>query len=215
MKNDLIILGRYPREGLVKTRLGHNIGYRQAAKFYEVCLEYLISEIEKLKGVSSYFYYADKKDKSQVNRWLKDKKITPVTPSTTDVNKHLSDAFAQRFSKGAKKVISVGSDIPDVSAELITKAFGFLDKYDLVIGPDHGGGIYLFGCKKVYPELFSGDYSNGVWEGTFSQIKKLGVSYKTLPVLIDVDTLQDLKEWQKNGLNRTHPAKQFNQGPSV
>lgn len=198
----LIILGRYPREGRVKTRLSKDLGNKEASKFYKSCTEHIFSEIEKLpRYIIPFLYYADIKDKKQVNIWINEKFII-VDPKFLNIEKNLKYAFEVCFKNNFKKVVCIATDVPNLSGEIILQAYDALENTDVVIGPDHSGGFYLFGIKKFYPELFTYNYkdrSKMVLE-EIERIKSFNLSYFLLPQLIDVDTIEDLELISKQSL---------------
>lgn len=157
MKQTLIILGRFPKVGNVKTRLAKDIGEKKAVLFYKNCAENIFLEIEKLDNTKLFFYYADFKNKLEIKNWV-GKKFECIDPKFSDIEKNLHYAFSNCFKLGFEKVVSVATDVPQLSTKIIDQAFKALDKNDVVIGPDNDGGFYLFGVKKFYPNLFNFKY---------------------------------------------------------
>jgi rSAM/selenodomain-associated transferase 1 len=106
----------------------------------------------------------------------------------------MSDAFERVFSGGAGKAVLIGTDVPEITGETVTRAFRLLEFEDAVIGPAEDGGYYLLGLKKPEPLLF-GDIewgSDSVYKRTVERIEKLDLSYKSLDTLRDVDTAEDV-----------------------
>ena len=68
---------------------------------------------------------------------------------TGDLGDKISEAFKHVFKQGGK-VIVIGSDCYDLSAELMEEAFQKLNNSDVVIGPANDGGYYLLGIKKFH-----------------------------------------------------------------
>jgi hypothetical protein len=63
----------------------------------------------------------------------------------------------------------------------------------------HDGGYYLIGTNKMQYKLFQ-DISwstERVVTQTLAIVNSLGLSYHLLPNLIDIDTADDLRLWQK------------------
>ena len=88
------------------------------------------------------------------------------------------------------------SDCYDITPEIIDNAFAALEDNDIVVGPAEDGGYYLLGMKEYLPQLFEGKtYStNKVFEELMEVTEDLELSVHQLQVLIDIDTLQDLKD---------------------
>ncbi len=64
------------------------------------------------------------------------------------------NAFLDGFKAGYKKIVLIGSDLPNISSKHILKGFDVLNENDVVFGPAEDGGYYLIGLKKEIPELF-------------------------------------------------------------
>jgi glycosyltransferase A (GT-A) superfamily protein (DUF2064 family) len=62
------------------------------------------------------------------------------------------------------------------------------------VGPANDGGYYLLGMKKLYVELFEGKQwsTEHVFAATIRNIEQLGLTYKLLKVLNDVDEKKDV-----------------------
>lgn len=192
----IIIFARYPVEGKVKTRLAANIGNKYAVEFYKLISRKIINRIKVIRNSYKYVFYSDEKEKDIVKKWL-GRSFLYSHQEGNDLNERMTDAFRKVFSHGANKVIIVGTDIPDLSKELINKAISDLDKNDVVIGPSKDGGYYLLGMKKFTPGLFEDiEFSTEtVFAKTIEKIKMLGLTYTTLETLQDIDTEDDLVRW--------------------
>lgn len=191
--NILIILGKFPKKGKVKSRLAKEIGEEKATEFYKNCLEHILREVDKLKSLEKFFYFSEPQDEKSLRKWIGDK-YKLVSPQTNNIEEKLNLAFEEHFKRGAKKVICIATDVPDLNARILQEALDMLDSFDIVIGSDQTGGIYLFGSKKSYPELFKKG-EGGVLDRTLKKIKKLNLSYYKLPTLLDIDTLEDLQKY--------------------
>jgi rSAM/selenodomain-associated transferase 2 len=99
----------------------------------------------------------------------------------------------EHLGSGDSRLVIVGSDVPGVDAELLSAAFGALEKHDLVIGPAHDGGYYLIGLRTDVPELFENIPwgTNDVFHRTLAAAKRRELSICTLPTLADVDRPED------------------------
>lgn len=195
-KNALIIFLRYPKTGEVKTRLAKTTSSEFAVKFYKTCSEKIITDVKKLNSINRFVFFSNKEENIQVKKWLGGKLF--YSPQEGDnLGSRMENAFEKVFSSGAEKAVIIGTDVPDLSKNIIEEAFKTLDDNDIVIGPSKDGGYYLLGMKKIYPELFNGiEFStNTVFNETINQIEKLNLSFCTLPELQDIDTEDDLINW--------------------
>ncbi len=194
--DSIIIFVRYPRKGQVKTRLAETTSSEFALNFYKLCAENLIRNIKKIPSVNRFVFYSNKNEKTEIINWL-GSKLLFAPQEGDDLGSRMKNAFEKVFSAGSQKVIIVGTDIPDLSKEIIMKAFELLDSNDVVIGPAKDGGYYLLGMKKMHAELFEKiEYStSSVLSETLMKIKELNLTYHLLPELRDIDTEDDLLNW--------------------
>ena len=124
--------------------------------------------------------------------WLPHEKFMVQTGS--DVGERMDNAIRYLLENGAKKAVITGADIPDLTGRIVMQAFEMLDHEDVVVGPAKDGGYYLIGMKSPMPGLFRNiPWSTGeVFSETVRAIKHSGKSYGVLPVLSDLDTIEDL-----------------------
>ena len=114
-------------------------------------------------------------------------------------------ALQDAFDQGHQAAVAVGSDCPDLTAQDLQKALQTLISADadVVLGPANDGGYWLVGVRQgVWPLpalTHDIDWSTPqVFEQTCSAIEKAGLRYKTLRLLSDVDTLEELSIWQQH-----------------
>jgi hypothetical protein len=109
----------------------------------------------------------------------------------------MSNAFRKAFDTGFKRVVLVGSDIPDLPLEVIEEAFISLKEGDATIGPAYDGGYYLIGFKEktFSPQVFEGlAWSTAtVFAETMKVLKQFDQRVHTLKLLRDIDTIEDLR----------------------
>ncbi len=183
-------------KGQVKTRLAKTTSSEFALNFYKLCAENLIRNIKKIPSLNRFVFYSNKNEKTEIINWL-GSKLFFAPQEGDDLGSRMKNAFEKVFSAGSLKVIIVGTDIPDLSKEVIKNAFELLDSNDVVIGPAKDGGYYLFGMKKMHFELFERiEYSTStVLSETLLRTKELNLTYHLLPELRDIDTEDDLLNW--------------------
>lgn len=106
----------------------------------------------------------------------------------------MARGFQMAFDAGAKRVVLVGCDCPQLGAGLLWQAFAALDRCDAVLGPVQDGGYVLIGLRRPEPCLFE-DMPWGMPElyaETRRRIQRQGISLFELPMLSDVDRPVDL-----------------------
>lgn len=188
--NLLLIFIKNPVRGTVKTRLAQTVGDEKAYRIYLKLLHHTMEEAKKVDVPKQVWYSVsiDKDDK------LSEQHFQKQVQRGGDLGDRMSYAFELGFRNGARKVVIIGSDCPDISPEIIEKAYEELTDNDLVIGPSEDGGYYLLGMNTFVPELFTGiDWSTeSVLQQTYETVKKLSMSIFFLPTLNDIDTKEDL-----------------------
>jgi uncharacterized protein len=138
--------------------------------------------------------------------------VIPQPPGS--LGDRMSGVMRTLFDRGARAVVLVGSDLPDLDARIVEDAFAILarEPSTLVLGPAADGGYYLIGSTRV-PDVFSGIEwgSARVCAQTQASAERAGVAVTLLEVIADVDTVADLRRvraartrawWERNGVRR-------------
>ena len=194
-KNLLLIFTRNPELGKVKTRLAKTIGAEKALAIYKFLLAHTKKVTEKIACDKAVYYSVKVKEDDLWNGEIYQKK----QQLGEDLGIRMQNAFQDAFANGYEKVLIVGSDLIDLSEEIIEKGFLQLASNDVVIGPAEDGGYYLLGMKSVHPNVFKNKNwgTSSVREETLNDLKDKKVHL--LNELNDADVLDDIKE---------HPAFQ-------
>ena len=114
-----------------------------------------------------------------------------------DLGRNMREAFTEAFTAGYKRVVLIGSDLPDLPLDTLEKAFSLLRTVDCVIGPSADGGYYLIGFTS--PSFVSEAFSRITWGSasvladTIRCIEDHGRRIGYLPLGHDIDTLEDLR----------------------
>jgi len=105
------------------------------------------------------------------------------------------NAFDMAFRDGFRKIILIGSDCPELNADLIQEGFRSLKVLECCIGPAFDGGYYLIGMNQLLPGLFSNINwgSQGVYKETLKVLANQKLALYKLKTLRDVDTADDYK----------------------
>ena len=109
----------------------------------------------------------------------------------------MQNAFQECFDAGHDKVVIIGSDLLDLSEDIINEALLKLDDNDTVIGPAEDGGYYLLGLNKPFLEVF--DIKDWGTETVYKQTVEKLFSKKVyvLKTLNDIDYVEDLKPYPR------------------
>jgi rSAM/selenodomain-associated transferase 1 len=195
----LLAFVRNPCIGKVKTRLAKTLGNSRAAEFYRLCTDTTLGEISRLpKGVEKYIFFTEPVDIHEMKQLI-DLGFKIEVQEGESLGRRLGNAFIRVLENGAKKVIIVASDVPDLSTDVMKRAVRSLDNNDVVIGPCYDGGYYLIGLKEMHHRLFEGISwgTECVCRQTLDAAQENGLTVLQLPVLLDIDSEADLRRWSQ------------------
>jgi rSAM/selenodomain-associated transferase 1 len=105
---------------------------------------------------------------------------------------------------GARAVLLIGSDLPELEAADLLAAFTALERGALVLGPAHDGGYWLIGVGAATPlaGLFCGAGTAIGWGGPQVLARSLeaaaaaGLEAQLLGLRADLDRPADLEAWR-------------------
>ena len=190
-KEALLIFQKNPVKGFVKTRLAATLGDELALSIYEFLLGKTFEEAEQIPQ-DKVVFFSDfiPEDHPFPNQLLH-------LQEGTDLGEKMKNAFQKVFSMGYQKAVIIGTDCPELTADLLIEAFRKLDQSDLVIGPAADGGYYLLGMKSTHSFLFQGvEWSSSqVFSRTLEIANHYNLSFSMLPVLPDIDEEEDWKRF--------------------
>ena len=109
-----------------------------------------------------------------------------------------SHAIEKVLEKGYKSCILIGTDVPELRAEHMIRAFDVLAEHDIVFGKTKDGGYYLIGMKKPWKEAFGLEQYgvSTVFEETLRRLQRQGISIGYTAELQDMDTPADLQDYR-------------------
>jgi rSAM/selenodomain-associated transferase 1 len=198
--NLLLVVAKYPDPGLVKTRLGKEIGFGTAAQLY---LAFLHDLAPRYLPLNEEYHL----------RWIYIPKNAPFPELISEILKQPLDPLLISFAsytqsglveqkieqlqwahqQGYEKVVIVPTDTPQLPQSYIAQAFQLMESYDVVLGPGTDGGYYLLGICPKHPLLQNIKMStNHVAADILNTVYRLGLTYTLLPELLDIDEGEDL-----------------------
>lgn len=190
MKTCVVVFGREPLPGQVKSRLAAGIGAEAAARVYSATLEHTL-DVAKNSGARVVLSMADVPS----GPWARNLDVMVEIQRGSDLGDRMDDAFARRFDEGEGRVVMVGSDCPWFTAIHVAKASAKLGGVDAVLGPASDGGYWLVAQRPPGLAMFAGiTWSNSkTLEETRKRISALGGTWSELEELVDIDTPDDLE----------------------
>ncbi len=198
-KRLLIVFVKNAILGTAKTRLAKTIGNEAAFEVYKHLMYITEQATVGLKNCDVHIYFSSEKDPT---RWTD---YTQFVQQGNDLGERMSDAFRKGFELGYGQIVGVGSDLPDLTSEIIKNGLGELDSNDAVFGPAEDGGYYLIGMRSMLECIFENKpwSTENLMDITLEELKSKGHSVGVIEMLNDVDTEEDLKnsslmDWYMN-----------------
>ena len=151
--NALILMTRIPIPGKTKTRLMDLLTGDECAGLHMAFLKDLTTTFTELKDIDLFMTYTPE-DSLFILENVIPESMESFPQKGEDLGEKMFNAINQVLLKGYKKVVLIGSDIPDLSAKDIQTSFQILEEYDIVLGPTYDGGYYLVGMKTSNEKIF-------------------------------------------------------------
>ncbi|MDB4047910.1 TIGR04282 family arsenosugar biosynthesis glycosyltransferase [uncultured Polaribacter sp.] len=194
-KNLLLVFTRNPALGKVKTRLAKTVGDKTALEVYTFLLERTRDIAAKVTADKAVYYSVKIRENDIWDATIFQKYLQVGE----DLGIRMLHAFKNGFETGYEKVLIIGSDLYDLTAETIENAFIALENNEVVIGPAEDGGYYLLGMNSLEEKVFKNkDWgTETVRKDTLEDLKDKKVFL--LGELNDVDVFEDIEH---------HPAFQ-------
>lgn len=198
----VLLFMKAPAGGRVKSRLAADLGEDAAAEIYRNFVLDSVSMLEAAGGPFRICFYP-RDAEAHVVGWL-GPGYRYMAQEGNDLGERMENAFSRVFSEGFRRVVLIGSDIPDLPASFVRAAFAELRTHDVVLGPAQDGGYYLIGLNRhtYIPEAFRGiRWSTGtVLIETLGALRAASRQVRLLGEWSDVDSLKDLKAlFARNG----------------
>jgi len=192
----LLIFARHPELGRVKTRLAATIGDEAALAVYRELLAHTRAATQNLAARKTvWLAEAPRSPAVAPDPWSGYEQLLQFPG---DLGTKMQAAFSHAFARGAPAVLIIGTDCPGLTEALLRDAYAALATHDVVLGPTQDGGYYLLGMKELYEDLFlNKSWSTDLVRAhTLADADRLGLTLWQLPVLRDVDDVDDLAAWR-------------------
>lgn len=183
----VIVFVKNIKLGTVKTRLAKTIGDLGAFEVYSELVN-ITEKATKNLDVDKHIYFSNAVVETQ---WPEDFK---TVQQGKDLGERMLNAFKNGFNAGYKKIVLIGSDLPDITANHITDGLEVLNHNDMVFGPAADGGYYLIGLSKLNAKPFNNKpwSQSSLLETTLKELERDKIKIGLLETLNDIDTYEDL-----------------------
>jgi len=193
----LLVFGKTPKPGKVKTRLMAAVSADVAAALHAACIEDTLRFVRKTRGCDAFVFAAGGTGyfRRLVKKQGSGARMQVLPQRGADLGTRMENAFRKCFAMGYHEVVVIGTDTPWTGVERVRGAFAELKANDVVIGPAEDGGYYLLGMRKMVAEIFQGIpwSTERVLELTLEVIAEQKVRGKLLRRDFDLDRPEDLK----------------------
>ena len=199
MKCAIIVFVKYPVAGKVKTRLGKDIGYENAAQLYTAFVDDMLSNLD-ISGLNPIIAFDPFQPVEKYHEWLGERDF--IAQQGNDLGERMYNALLAGFTLHYDNCILTGSDLPDLDPERILQARQTLQKAPACIGPANDGGYYLIGFQKDF--LTNSIFKNMEWSTdivfseTLLRLEKQDIYPSILAEHQDMDTVEDLERLLNN-----------------
>lgn len=195
--NRLVVFLRAPRLGQVKSRIAATVGEAAALRIYERLVSKVLGNLASLPDLELRFTPDDARD--EIWAWIRPG-WNAAAQGGGDLGQRMLRAFETHFNTGARRVVVIGSDSPDVNAEDVREAWKALEDHEVVLGPACDGGYWLIGLRRPEGALFEGmEWSNHrVLAETLRRAEARRLSCRQLRMLRDIDTVEDWRAWTES-----------------
>ena len=197
--NALVVMSKAPRPGESKTRLVPPLTPEEAAAFAEALLIDQLNHLTKLTGAEIFVAFTPQ-NAAAFFRALVPAGFSCFSQEGEDIGERMRQAFQHLLTRGFKRVLLIGSDLPPLPLATLHAAYASLSAgQDIVLGPTHDGGYYLVGMSRLVVDVFAGIHWSrpDVLARTLDKISRASLSYELLPVCQDIDTPEDLARLYK------------------
>jgi rSAM/selenodomain-associated transferase 1 len=199
MRKGLIVFAREPLPGRVKTRLAAAVGEQLAARLYENMLQDVLHATRQLRDIETVVFWACPEE--SLPKLAEQYRCNSRCQSEGDLGARMQAALEDMFAGGSDVCCIIGSDAPDLPVAYLLDAFRVLEtaQSDVILGPCRDGGYYLLGLRQVWPKLFTAiSWSSAdVLEQSLAAAHASGASTALLPPWQDIDTVEDLLDFQE------------------
>jgi uncharacterized protein len=190
------LFAKFPKPGLVKTRLAAALGNERAA---EAAHAFLCDLADRFRYVADRrtLCIAPAHDEARSYFARISNGAYELWPQPeASLGERLAQFFKAHLTKPDTRVVVIGSDSPTLPGDFVERAFSLLNECECVIGPAEDGGYYLLGMRGQALDLFSDIAWSGptVLEETLRRLDRLGAKRHLLPAWYDVDTADD---WER------------------
>jgi uncharacterized protein len=199
--SQLVVLARWPAPGRCKRRLASSLGAEAAARVQARLTGHTLAVARQLaRQLGIELVLAVDGLAPRAARRLGDQLGVGriVLQGGGGLGVRMQRQFQRAANERARRVVLIGSDLPQLERADLVSAFAALDHQEAVLGPACDGGYWLIGLRRPEPALMEGIAwgSEQVLEQTLAALARRGLEPALLPWRRDLDRGEDLGPWR-------------------
>ncbi len=208
-RNALLIVGKAPRAGQVKTRLTPPLTPRRAAQLYKSFLLDAVALARAIPDTDVVILFVPFAGSEARLRQVLPRGVRLLPQEGKGIGEGSAYGFRTLLGEGYEKVVLIGSDNPTLPPAYVREAFVALDCADLILGPVDDGGYYSIGMSKPHLGVFEriAWSTELVSQQVQARAAELRLRVHLIPTWYDVDTVAELERVAAEVLrDPNHPA---------
>ncbi len=142
-KGHLVIMARVPRLGTGKRRLARELGMLAAWRFQRRMLVRVLRRLARDPRWTTWFAVTPDAAAHRAAHWAAPARV--IAQGAGGLGPKMARLLCER---PPGPVVIVGSDIPELHAGHVARAFEALGRHDWVFGPAADGGYWLVGARR-------------------------------------------------------------------
>jgi rSAM/selenodomain-associated transferase 1 len=198
----ILVLAKAPAAGAVKTRLCPPCTPEEAAALAAAALTDTLKAVAATPAAGATVVL-----QGEPGPWL---------PEGIDVipqrGRGLDERLQACFEDAGTPALVIGGDTPQVTPQLLGHALSTLDQHgvDAVLGPAEDGGYWALGLRRCVPRAVTGVPMSHpmTLRAQRARLRALGLSVAELPLLRDVDAIEDARA-VASAIPRSHFAATY------
>lgn len=190
----IIYFLRFPEYGNGKTRLRNFLSLEEIHRLTLYLAKKNNAVLSSYSPADLYYCMPADQDKADLAALFQVAESSIFYQVEADLGRQMLTAFEDVLSRSYDRVILVGSDLYDLTTEIIDQAFQALDQADLVLTPALDGGYGLIGMKEPIPQAFALEsYSHDqVCQQTLTLTQQAGYQTAEVGRVLDIDDRDDI-----------------------
>lgn len=194
MKRALIVFTREPEAGKTKTRMMPYLSEEECAELHECFLRDIAKEVAKVNA-DLWLCHTSTSGECPIIRKTFEYAKGFFPQEGDNLGVRMFNAMDKLLTEGYDNVALMGTDIPEIKAVSIEKAFNIAETKDVALGPTADGGYHLIAMKSAPMAPFEvKSYGHAtVLENTIESIEAAGLTVGLGDTYQDMDEPCDLQ----------------------